>query len=293
MTDDTDGTVDALGDVLKLNSEPVGHFGAPSAPHISGVMVECKHGSLPFAQTNAGHFIQTLKKELSLDPTSSLGNFLSRVDLSEISLKQLDDLIPINMEFEDGSLKIKRDGKEDYIQIPAASFSAPSVLNVSVYGNSADAEAVLGKVYECLNSAAGLNRQWAEGKKTIGFQKHTTISLETLNCGLGNVLSKGLADSLIGAFKDESGLLANIGSLQIDPETLKPHPKKYIGAVKLEELQITVTRIDPTSGSTDKSTLRVSPHTKVDAGRGTYTVASALPYDEHIEFVKLLKSSLA
>ncbi len=194
--------------------------------------------------------------------------------------------------FEDGSIRIERNGKEDFIQITTAQLSEPSSMTVGVYGTSDDAEAALGKLYECLCTAANLRRQWAEGRRSIGFQQHSTISLETLHCGLESILSERVAKTIKDNFRDQKTLLAKLGSLPINPETDLSYERNYIGSVKLKELRITVTRIDPKSGSIDVNTLGITPHTKIDAGKGTYAVASALPYKEHNKFVAALKAAL-
>ena len=283
---------DALGQVMSLQGAGASQLGIESAPYISGIMVECQNGSLPFPQAMASDAIRFLKERMNLSPTSELSQFLTRIDLSDYSLKQVDNLVPIPLGFEDGSIEVERGGKMDVIQVSYAQMAEPASLTISVYGNSDDAEFALGRLYECLCASGGLNRNWADGRRAVGFKQHTTTSLETLNCGLDTLLSSNLSSAFKDSFKNHKTLLAQVGSLPIDPETDQPFPKTYIGSIKLSSLRITITRIDPESGSNDTSVLSISPHTKVDAGVGTYAVHSALPYTEHNKFVAALREAL-
>ena len=284
---------DPLGQVMALGGESNAQIGVQSAPYISAILVECQHGSLPFAQANAAKLISTLREKMNLTPSQSLSQFLERVgDLQNLTLKQLDNLIPVSVTFEDGSIKLDRKGKTDVIQVSGIALKEPSSMNVHVFGTSDDAEEALGKLYESLCSAAGLTRSWSEGRKSVGFKQHSTMSLETLNCGIETLLAPNVASAFKNNFKNHKTLLSRLGSLPIDPDTEQPFEKTYIGSVKLAELSIMVTRIDPESGSTDANRLAIQPHSKIDAGRGTYAVTSALPYDEHNKFVVALKSAL-
>ena len=288
---------DPLRDVISMGKPSIGIDRSLSRPYLSGIMVECNHGVLPFAQASAGKLIQTLKTEMNLDPDPALSNALQQLQkqglgFEEISLKQLDSLLPVLVKFEDGSIRVNKKDKDDFIQVTHVVLSEPSSLAVSVYGDSSDAERALAKLYECLCAAAGLTKQWSEGKKAVGYRQYTTVSIESLDCSFTKLFSEQFAKCFDESFKTPGTLLPHIGSLPIDPETEKPVVSEYIGAVKLESVGVNVARISPDSGAIDRNILSIRPQTKHDAGKGMYAVESTLPFERHNEFVAILRASL-
>lgn len=265
-----------------------------SAPYQSAIAVECHHGSLPLAQAKVTDVLTILFEHLSLSPQGQLKQILPHygANLQSMSIKQLDEMVSAAIAFEDGSFEVSRKGHKDMIQIVSATVSSPSSLMVAVYGTSDDAEEALGKFYEYLCQAAKVNRTWAEGQKAVAFRRHITSSLERLDCSLGTLLSADVAKKLNETFGTGGSLLPNIGYRRVDAGKVDSGQKHFVGNVKLGSLTVTVTRMDPDSGNSEVADLSIHPHSKFDAGVGVYAIKSALPYNEHVQFVAELKKSL-
>jgi hypothetical protein len=267
-----------------------------ASPIESVIQVEFETGSLPVAQANAQTFIDLIGKTLKATLGEELRALLTRnqVDLTDISLKRLDRMMPMSIGFSDGTIEYDQMGKRTYVQLTGITISAVSeYLRIGVRGTSDDAEKALGKVYECVYEAAGMKSQWADGREKIVAKGYATATIETLDAGLDKVLAPGVA----GLFNTQNfaakGFDSALGSQPINKETGQPFIRSCRAVLKLGTLDVNVIRLDDETGYRYDSTIRISPVTKSDAGLGRYIVTSELEYNKHKEFVTLLRNSLA
>ena len=266
-----------------------------SSPLESAISVEFDTGSLPAAQANAQRFVDLIKETLGAELGNELRMFLfqNKVDLDSLTLKQLDSRIPLRIIFHDGFIEYELKGKRQYVQLSFIMLGAVGdIIKVGAYGTTEDAERALGKVCECIFTAAGMSQQWADVKSSLIARGYATSSAELLDGSLDKILSKALADIVEAKLCATKDVVSKIGVLPLDQSTGEPYERDYQGVVKLGQLRLDVIRFDPISGDRYETTIAIHPKTKGVADKGRYVVASELEYSEHQELVKALKKAL-
>lgn len=266
-----------------------------ASPLESAISVEFDTGSLPVAQAKAKKFIelmsQKLKAELSRDVQMLL--FQNKIDLSNLTLKQLDAALPLRISFKDGSIEYDHKGKHHYVQVTFITIHAlGGSMQVGANGTTDDAEKALAKAYECIFESADMSQQWANATDSLIAKGYATSSVEKLDGNLQKILSEKVASVFDSKLSGNASLVSNLGVLPLNTETGKPYKRAYNGVVKLGQLVIEIIRFDNLSGDRYETKVAIRPKTKADAGVGNYVITSELDYKNHQELVAAIKEAL-
>lgn len=267
-----------------------------ASPRESVIQVEMETGAMPVAQSNAQKFMELMNKHLKATLDDDIGMMLLRnkVGLKDLTLKQLDRMLPIQIRFSDGTIEYDYKGKRNYVQLSFLIISAlGATMKVGAYGTSEDAEKAMGKMYECVFEAAGMKSQWAEARDKIIAKGYATSTVETFDGHLNRLLAPALASLFTSESFAQKGFSSAIGVLPLNQDTGKPFPRPYRSVLKLGALEVSVIRLDDETGDRHASTIRIAPHTMADAGVGRFVVMSELEYNKHQELVALIKEAVS
>lgn len=269
--------------------------GAQSSPLESAISIEFDTGSLPVAQANAEKFVGLMRTKLKAELSEDAQMIILRnhIDLKDVTLKQLDRILPVRLAFRDGSIEYENKGKKQYVQITFIVVNASgATIHVGANGTSDDAEKALSKVYECLFEAAGMTQQWAEARSSLIARGYATSLVETIDGSLEKILSEKVVNALKKLFSGDSSLAPKLGVLPLDTKTGEPLKRNYTGVITLGAVELKVIRLDPASGDRHESTISIRPKTKIDAGMGRYIISTELDYQNHQDLVQTIKKAL-
>lgn len=267
-----------------------------ASPRESVIQVEMETGAMPVAQANAQKFADLMSKHLkaTLDDSIQMTLMRNQIALKDLTLKQLDKMLPVRINFSDGSVEYDHKGKRNYVQLSFIHISAlGATMSVGAFGTSDDAEKAIGKLYECVFEAANMKSQWADARDSIIAKGYATSTVATLDGHLDHLLTSPIAKLFSSKTFSENEFSSAVGVLPINQETGEPYLRDYRSVLKLGALEVRVIRMDDEAGDRHESTIRIAPQTKTDAGIGRYVVMSELEYTKHQKLVGMLKASLS
>jgi hypothetical protein len=192
-----------------------------------------------------------------------------------------------SLTFIDGRFPI---GPNDFVEIKVIRIHEQN-LHVIVRGHTKAAELVASEVAEIFWSATGVPRRWDEIKKHIHVTTYATATKVDFGFPPERFLSERLRAFVDSDVLEGKSYAALMGGRSARHDFNAAPKATTIYTYNLEEFELQVHRFDRQSGSAEHSAFKIFMHAKDDRGTGRVLVASALPYDDHVECLRDLKSA--
>lgn len=190
-----------------------------------------------------------------------------------------------NIQFENGKLPTKY----GFVPIRSIYIDFEKVI-VSVAGITSLAEAVAYEVLELMWRSAGVERRYSEIEDAVRLVSYATVTGADFGDSANRVLGDTFRGSLTREFS-QGGQFAGAFGSRSHRNNFKPSTN-VVSSVTLDELHIQVSQFDRDTGASYTGLLKLSVRAKDDHGSGRMTIASHLPYEEHVALLGTLRDAL-
>lgn len=188
-----------------------------------------------------------------------------------------DNLVPFK-----GGLVPFRD--DHTIHIRNMAFGSQTLL-ADVFGTTNQAEYICKKLAELLWRLVGHERKWGELVDDVNIVSYQTSTVVDLGFSLSELLNPLFLQFLESEIAGVDGLGRRMGPIG---QQNRNDGSEFVVSTSLQELDIRVGVFDPVSGEHDMHSINVIPDTKFDKGGGKVKIASALPFNLHVDVVEKL-----
>lgn len=251
--------------------------------------------AIPYSNCEAGVFIELLESKLGLSAKlpdvdlsrmQQLGMKTSDLDLNELysAIFKSDEprISFTNGKYTDGS-------SGDYI-ISHAIMGSENIA-VEVQGETEICEKVCSIIYDSFSSAAGLKSNWSTVQSQIAMKSYRTRTESFIgnstNMLLNPIISRIFDENLEMGAKFGAKMMSRSKYDEFEPA------QDVVSIWSLNEVNVRVSTFNKTTGRNESANINIDVRAKDDIGRGVVIVHSELPYEDHLSFTDMLRTSLS
>lgn len=252
----------------------------------SSVRVEVEEKDrFPLSIISLSKFMSSIQKLTGSRIDESLARIITgnRIDVENTTVAEFDSQIPYRLRFSDGLFRT--DKKPEPITVKSITIES-GACRVIVSGTSEDAESVVSGVFNSLMQSAGYSKKYDES--CAHAKSYATSSVVRMNFGISNALSSNLQEGLEKTVFSENPKYKKLGAMKLEEGDLS----RFMVIAKMQELVLSLIKMDKASGATQECVLAIRPRTVDDVDAGDYVVSSQYDNKIHEELVQGLKQSL-
>lgn len=286
-------SLDKLGGLVDKPTKPTLSSHVASDPVKTEVRVEYNEGArIPHHLVKLLEFIEMMSQKFNMKPDERSRRIIGQLSqqlgqqLENMSVQEFNSQIPFSLTFENGLFNYS--SKELPVQIERYVAESNTSL-VSVLDTDEQALKVIAAIYEEACKLAGTKRVFSDD--AVHAQSNGTASIATLHFGISDVLSDALNAALKDTVGSDQSLFKRVGAMR-KSEKSDESLQKYRTVVRLQEVELSIQKIDLVAGYSESCRLVISPRTKSDVGLGEYLVASEYDNKTHFMLVDALQSRL-